>query len=221
MKKISTAIALATLVTIGSVYASWHYTTGTVKNTFFLDGSTNVGITDKVGSEKGSLAINRDAFSIVIDDTDEIDHKADCIISGDIVLTYTPTNYDALHESEKENGLSLYFVLESNIKDYPTGENATPIFTLCDYAHAIDQGVKNVDESGKVTFTYTITAAQIDAAINFYTSVKPEMDDESTHVDGELYLLTEADYDAFKTALHDGALSITIGEASDFPNQTH
>ena len=207
MKKISTLIALATLVTVGSVYASWQYTSGSIKTDFFLDGSTNVGITDKVGAKKGALTINRDGFSIVIDDTNN-DHYADFSVTGDIVITWTPANFGALTADEQANGLKLYFQLSSTIGAY----KEIDVFALCDDAHAIGAPEKNVS-GGVTTFTYKITAAQIDKALSFYTNEFSENEDED---DGVLFLDTEPEYDAFKENLHNGALKITIGEQSDF-----
>ena len=207
MKKISTLIALATLVTVGSVYASWQYTTGTLKTDFFLDGTTNVGITDKVGAKKGALTIDREAFSVVIDDTNN-DHHADFSVNGQLTITWKPANYGALTAEEKANGLKLYFKLDSTISDYKN----VKVFALCADAHAIAAPQKN-GEGEETTFTYTITAAEIDKALSFYTNTFSDNEDTD---DGDLFLDTEPEYDAFKENLHNGALKITIGEASDF-----
>ena len=206
MKKISTLIALATLVTIGGVYASWTYaSSGKLSSTFYLDGSTNVGITDKVGADKGTLSINRDNFRIVIDDEDN-DHNADFSVSGYLTITYTPSI--AVTDDEKKNGLDLVFTLQSSIAKY----EGVSIFALCEDAHDIVTIVPNdVDpETGFAqSFTYTISATEIDKALSFYTDVHSE--DEATD-DGVLRLDTEEEYDAFKEALHSGALQIIISE---------
>lgn len=206
MKKISTLIALATLVTVGSVYASWTYSSsGKLSNSFYLDGSTNVGITDKVGAEKGSLAIDRENFSIVIDDT-EGDHNADFSVNGYLTITYTPSL--AITNEEKQNGLKLAFSLTSTIAQYE-GVN---IFSVCVDTHEITNVVaNNVDPvTGYAeSFTYTISATEIDKALSFYTNTFSE--DEATD-DGVLTLDEETEYDAFKVALHTGALQIVISE---------
>ncbi len=206
MKKISTLIALATLVTVGSVYASWTYaSSGKLSNSFYLDGSTNVGITDKVGAEKGSLSIDRNNFSIVIDDTDN-DHNADFSVNGYLLITYTPSL--AITNEEKQNGLDLVFTLESTIPAY----DGIMIFSVCLDAHEITNVVANsVDPvTGYAeSFTYTISAVEIDKALSFYTNTFSE--DEATD-DGVLTLDEESEYDAFKVQLHAGALQIIISE---------
>ena len=206
MKKIGTFIALATLVTIGGVYASWTYaSSGKLSSTFYLDGSNNVGITDKVGADKGTLAIDRESFSIVIDDTNN-DHNADFSVNGYLTITYTPSI--AVTDDEKKNGLDLVFTLQSSIAKY----EGVSIFALCPDAHAIaDPVANNVDSEGFAeSFTYTITAAEIDKALSFYTDVHSE---DEANDDGVLRLDTEEEYDAFKEALHSGALQIVISEA--------
>ena len=206
MKKMSTLIALATLVTIGGVYASWTYSSsGKLSSTFYLDGSANVGITDKVGAEKGSLEINRDNFSIVIDDADG-DHNADFSVNGDLKITYTPSL--AVSDEVKKNGLNLVFTLQSTIGKYED----VSIFALCADAHDIATGTPidvDPDTDFATKFVYTISATEIDKALSFYTNVHSE--EEATD-DGVLRLDTEEKYDAFKEALHSGALQIIISE---------
>ncbi len=207
MRKINNLIALATLVTVGSVYASWQYVGGSIKQEFFLDGTTNVGITNKVGAEKGALEISRDNFSIVIDDANN-DHHAEFSVNGNLTIVYTPANFDALSSDQQENGLELYFQLASTIPAY----DGVAVFSVCPNAHQI-LAVESSGEGSSKVFTYTITQQEIDQALSFYTNV---FSDNEESDDGDLFLDTEAEYDAFKANLHAGALSIVIGERSDF-----
>lgn len=88
MKKVSILIALALLVTVGGVYATWNYATGNVE-------PQNAGKTVQLSplgaaSEKGviNVAFSPDA-TIFIDDTNS-DYKAELAAAGTVTATFTP-----------------------------------------------------------------------------------------------------------------------------------
>lgn len=208
MKKISTLIALATIATVGSVYATWSYSGSTrLTSKFNLDGATVVGITDKVSAEKGGLAMDRSNFSIVIDDANN-DYDAEYTASGYLTVTYTPSKF--VSDEIKKNGLQLYFNIDSTIGEY----EGTKIFSYDTTKVALSSPTaNNVDPETQFaeSFTYTIQATEIDKMISFYTNTYSDVE---ANDDGTLRLDTEEKYTNFKTALHTGALMVVISDTN-------
>lgn len=206
MKKISTLIALATVATIGSVYATWSYSGSTdLTQTFALDGSTNVGITDKVSAEKGTITMDRSNFSITIDDANG-DYNAEFAATGYLEITYTPSA--TVTDEVKTNGLTLYFTLTNTIGQY----DSVNIFSVESTAVEMSAPTPNnldPDTGFAESFTYRIEASAIDAKLSFYTNTYSAT--EATD-DGVLRLDEESEYDAFKTALHNGSLWVEISD---------
>ena len=79
--------ALATVVTVGGVYATWNYAkTGISAQTKFFDA---VKITDKVvDGSIGTFAVDVSNVSLIIDDTNN-DHKGELIWAGKDYATMT------------------------------------------------------------------------------------------------------------------------------------
>ena len=91
MKKITALIMMAVLVTIGGVYASWIYATGSL-NTFSANGIT-INI-DSAQSDNqttiGTFSMS-DATEIDIDDIDDGKlHNAVLVCDGSVTITFTP-----------------------------------------------------------------------------------------------------------------------------------
>ena len=85
MKKLSTIIALALVITIGGVYAAWHYNRGAVSLEFTRSATMASVQSD---TSKGSIAIDQTANSnqgntlkFLVDDTGETDWVADLVAS--------------------------------------------------------------------------------------------------------------------------------------------
>ena len=208
MKKISTLIALATVATIGSVYATWSYSGSTeLTQNFALDGATNVGITDKISAEKGTIAMDRSNFNITIDDANG-DYNAEFAATGYLKITYTPSA--TVSDDVRTNGLTLYFTLTNTLGQY-AGVN---IFSVDSTAVALGAPTPvNVDPGTGFAekFTYRIEASDIDAKLSFYTNTYSAT--EATD-DGTLRLDQESEYDAFKVALHNGSLWVEISDTN-------
>ena len=109
MKKLSTIIALALIITIGGVYAAWHYNRGQV-SLEFTRSATMASI--QSDTSKGTIAIEKDAqgesknsLKFLVDDAGAIDWKAELVPSGSVFIIFTPAaNADA---AVKDNGIRM------------------------------------------------------------------------------------------------------------------
>ncbi len=164
-RKIALVSALATLVTVGGVYATWTFSEGEV-----IEASTTVnvamtGVTTT--TEKGTLSVtvmNDGGFTLAVDDSDN-NHKPDILKTGVITVTFTPSA--TASQDIKQNGIDVqvYFTYapytngpatlddwkyeETKIFDITTTESA-PIH-LDNEAATYENGV----------FTWTITKESV------------------------------------------------------------
>ena len=109
MKRLSALIALALVVTIGGVFAAWHYNRGQVS----LEISRSATMASiQSDSSKGTIAIDQTAnnnqgntLKFLVDDVDTIDWKAALVPSGSVYVKFTPAaNADA---SVQANGIAM------------------------------------------------------------------------------------------------------------------
>lgn len=111
MKRLSLIIALALLVTIGGVFAVWHYDRGAVS----LEVSRSATMAAiQSDTSKGTIAIIEDAstpnnlkFLVddIINDQNPKDYKAELVPSGSITIKFTAAaNAD---QTVKDNGIAM------------------------------------------------------------------------------------------------------------------
>lgn len=109
MKRLSALIALALVVTIGGVFAAWHYNRGQVS----LEISRSATMASiQSDSSKGTIAIDQAAnnnqgntLKFLVDDVDTKDWKAALVPSGSVYVKFTPaTNADT---SVQTNGIAM------------------------------------------------------------------------------------------------------------------
>ena len=181
MKKISSLIALAMILTIGGVYATWNYAQGDIES---VDVNPTVTLTEKVvDTPMGTIAVDMSGVEIFIDDTNN-DYDAELVIDGDIEITFTAN--ELAPADVKANGIAMQYTVSVTT---PWEFKGTQIFTVS--GNALDVN------DGDATFTATISAAELMNAITL----------------GDISLPTVADYDAFESALANGEITITVGEA--------
>lgn len=160
MKKISILIALALILTIGGVYATWNYAQGDVES---VELDAVVSLTDKVvDTPKGEIAVDMSGLSISIDDTNG-DYAAELIIAGDIDITFTAS--DIAPADVKTNGLKMQYTIAVNTCEYEDVQ----VITVETDPIAIN--------SGAATFTATITADELMDAITLADISLPTVDD--------------------------------------------
>ena len=95
MKKLSTIIALALIVTIGGVYAAWHYDRGAV-SLEITRTATMASIQSQ--TSKGTIEVCKDSegqpknsLKFLVDDKGEIDWVAELDPSGAVTVKFTPS----------------------------------------------------------------------------------------------------------------------------------
>ena len=109
MKKLSTIIALALIVTIGGVYAAWHYDRGAV-SLELTRSATMASI--QSDTPMGSISVDQTANSgagntlkFLVDDVDTKDWVAALVPSGSVWVKFTPAaNADS---AIKLNGIKM------------------------------------------------------------------------------------------------------------------
>ena len=109
MKRLSALIALALVVTIGGVFAAWHYNRGQVS----LEISRSATMASiQSDSSKGTIAIDQEAnnnqgntLKFLVDDVDTKDWKAALVPSGSVYVKFTPAaNADTTVQT---NGIAM------------------------------------------------------------------------------------------------------------------
>ena len=194
MKKLSTLIALALIVTIGGVYAAWHYNRGQVS----LEISRSATMASiQSDTSKGTITIDQTANSnngntlkFLVDDTGTIDWKAELVPSGSVWVKFTAaSNADSIVQS---NGIKMKATVTlSGAQDAYAGKK---IFKVKEGANTITLNTTPSLESQE------ITAAQIAACLEFNEGAE----------------VTLATYDAnvaYETAMKTYIIVITISEA--------
>jgi hypothetical protein len=170
MKKISILIALALILTIGGVYATWNYAQGDVES---VELDAVVSLTDKVvDTPKGEIAVDMSGLSIAIDDANN-DYVAELVIDGDIDITFTAS--DIAPADVKANGLKMQYTIAVNTCEYKNVQVIT-----VDAAPVALNG-------GAATFTATITADELMDAMTLANISLPtvnDYDDFKTVIDG-------------------------------------
>ncbi len=202
--KIALATALATIVTVGGVYATWTFSEGAVTNasTTIEVGMTGVSTT----TEKGTLSVmtrGTNSFSLAVDDADN-NHLPDIKKSGEIIVTFTPSA--TASDDIKTNGIDvqLAFTFKANSADGPATIGdwkyaSTQIFEIAaDPIHLEgDATLKNADG----VFTWVVSAS--DVGIDLTTAMKSVLVD------------TYSEYEAFGSELTKGHFVATVSECDD------
>lgn len=160
MKKLSLLIALALLVTVGGVYATWNYAQGTAS---YREKYLTAHLTDKVtDTAKGVIEVNIDGLSLTIDDANN-DHHGELIIAGEIVITFTPN--EGADQDVDRDGIALQYQLGTTA-DY--NYNGNPIFT-------VNTAIQTLNE-GAATKSITIPASELQGLITLTDVELPDVD---------------------------------------------
>ena len=200
-KMLTLVVCLALCLTLGGVYATWYYALGDDVADQHQHLSLSMGVAQNSG-EYGSYNVDLTGFSMSVEpkgeESDEV-HKTALVITGQIVLTFTPGLYSTT--DVKDHAVATTWNLGTSINQETAWTyNGQRIFTVDTGARTIgaaNSGVadKWVDQAGG-TFTYTINAATIASMITMT----------------EFDLDTKVDYDAFTTALGQGQIGITVSD---------
>lgn len=126
LKKMMSLILCAVLVTIGSVYATWDYTTYKDVSVMKKDVAT-VTITDKVITSVATGSINVVTDGVTIKIHNAGDHKGELQVTGDIVITFTPG--PQAPQDVQDNGIDMKYNLEFTGNPQYKGQNIFRVIT--------------------------------------------------------------------------------------------
>ncbi len=191
MKKLSLLVALALLITVGGVYATWIYT----ENTDVADEAVNMtlNLTDVAYSGSyGTYKVDQSSLKLLIDPKEGTTHITSLVIEGSLVVTFTPATYAPAEIKEGGVPSTYSFSLSNQNWTYDDGEGEKSIVTL----H--EESTHNIvwHSNGDGTFSYTLNAEDLAEHI-FLTGF--ELD-------------TKSDYDAFNAALANGQIIFSVSD---------
>ncbi len=189
MKKFGMTIAMATVLTIGGVYATFNYAQADVAT---ANDTLSLKIADAVtDTPKGEISINS-TFVMTVDDKGIIaggtsTYYTGLTTKGDFKVNFTAaTGADA---DVRENGI----VLEMTIAitgNYYDGDDGDTIFTTTGLTK---DGKVTLNSGEKIKGDYTVSL------LNYLSLTEHKLD-------------TKAKYDAYAKALEGTTITITIGE---------
>ncbi len=193
MKKITALIMMAIMITIGGVYASWIYATGTTATyTEKGVGITLIGAQANnqltVGTFNMSPAVNID---IDDDEADEKLHTAVLRVSGGLDITFT-ANPQAGNSSIENYGIKMSITLDINEKTY--GENVifapakeifySPVITGDETEKVADASKDEIGtyrKAGECVFVWSLSAEDIMAMLTFNGGKELVLEDLAAH----------------------------------------
>ena len=186
MKKFGLLIMIALLVSIGGVYATWYYTQSDDVADITNGRALNMSGAKFEGTY-GEYTVDTSKLVMTVDPKAGTAHVTALYITGEIVVTFTPSTYAP--DDVKSNGVVTTCTFGVSNADWKyDGTNivsvdSTPINVVWTRA-----------ENG--TFTYTISAETLADIITL----------------SEITLDTKADYDAYDNLLTLGQITISISD---------
>lgn len=206
MKKISTIIALALIVTIGSVYAAWNYAHGTAASSDVTREINMAQVT--TNSNKGSIAVTPNNIAFLVDD--DGGYVAALTGSGDFKVNFTPA--PGADNSIVTSGIHMIATVsivasasaQKYTYNYKDGEDDKSVVVT----PLVANEATNVIDLGTCKET-TLTATQIIGAIKFCVNDAGE--------EVQVKLPTKADNDTFHEVLKGYTIKIVISEQTIVP----
>ena len=181
--------AMALCITIGGVYATWNYaqsSAGAVTREYNL-----MLTSETIATSKGTIALSSSGFTLELDQKSDTDYTAVLKMTGDLSVTFTPAaGADA---DVRENGIVLQATFTETYGNYSDTINHTPTDNT-DILVVSEPFTLN--EGQKINGTYTLNNDVLKSKLTL----------------GNIQLETKDEYDAFKTLLASGKLTLTIGE---------
>lgn len=201
MKKLSLLVAIALLITIGGVYATWTYA-GNIATESHMHMSVNLA-TATEDTPKGSITMVINSMDVLIDDTNH-DYVAEAVFSGKMGFVFTPGK--GASDDVVQNGIDMQFQVLQDVPKQYLGEN---VFIMKkDAPTAFTSSIK-VDDSNKDTLVpgKTLTPG------SFYVEIDSSVMAEHVQI-ADIVLDTLDEYNAMKTSLANGVLGITVSEVT-------
>lgn len=214
MKKISILIALALIVTIGGVYATWNYNSQDAVNDSHEHFKLNMADYEDTGNSKGKISCFKNNVKIEIDDTNG-DYRAELMITGDMIFIFTP--YGEAADEVRNNGIPMQFTVTKSSENMVY--EGKQIFVLSPDAHIdfttvltriTSENCKNSELWGDADLTsYASTATQNYFAVRITGA---DLVAKGYLALNDFTLNTVMKYHDFQTALGQGQLGITVEE---------
>ena len=234
MKKISILIALALIVTIGGVYATWNYQEQNAVNTDVQYFTANMDAYISQGNEKGNIRLLKNDMKITINDNyngntqvgenEAGDYIPEIEVTGYMIFTFSPFNKAAADVINY--GVNLEFMLElSNAMTYDSKNifNVDSSHTIIYSTNTLNQTKKLIkidknDNLSTLNTTYGLSLTDADDG-KFLAIVAPTDVSGKISFTEDFHLTTLAAYHDFEEALGKGNFKITIGEHSALDSQ--
>ena len=215
MKKLSLLVALAMLITVGGVYATWDYAEKVAEiKTVEMPGV--IQMTDYTNaSAKGTIAVDATHLSVLISDSDD-NFRPEISFDADdyVVITFTPD--DKASNDVKANGIALnfWFTLTDGADktyDYDGDGTKDPIFNI------------NATESEKASWEI----GRVDSSSAIKWELRPDGTFEAHLTASALFGITDASaitfndnvtldtlakYMAFDSAVNNGRFVLNLAE---------
>lgn len=201
MKKLSLLVALALLITVGGVYATWTYAGTNDIADAFAEVKVTIADTELTGAN-GTYKVESNLVLTV--DQANANHEAELVFdsnnSVDVFLKVTFTPAESAPQNVKNNGVpsELYFGTTTTMQykmdaegNYSEGGTPKDIFTFTNKGNDELDNIFAWNKETDGTFTYTLNAAQLKEQIKLN-------DNNGTN---PFVLDTKAEHDAFRTAL--------------------
>lgn len=186
MKRLGAIIAIALVLTIGGVYATFEYAQGGVVS---LENETIskelAGMTDTTA--KGTITIKSNNFKITVDDVDGNLHTKGKFSEEKTTINFTPA---PLADADvRANGIKLKLTITVTGNEYVDGETTYKLFNISEEAL---NGV-TLNDGAKIINDFEINFAD-------YITVT------------EIYLSTPDKYTAYSNAFKATTITFTISE---------
>ena len=189
MKKLSLLIALALLISIGGVYATWVYS----QSDDVADITNARAITMTNATFEGNYGTyNTDATTLTmkVDPKAGTTHTTALYITGEIVITFTPATHAPADIKEHGIPTTYTFGISNDSWKYD-GSNIITVDTTSKNV----QWTKNDDG----TLSYVVTAEELAGILTL----------------AEFELDTKADYDAYDAVLTNGQITLTVSDGKN------
>lgn len=188
MKRLGAIIAIALVLTIGGVYATFEYANGgAVSSENETISKELIGMTDTTA--KGTITIKSNNFKITVDDFNHNLHTAGHF-EGTTKINFTPATLAAA--DVRDNGIKLKLTINVNgSNEYVDGETTYKLFNISEEAL---NGV-TLNGGAKINGDFEINFAD-------YITVT------------EIYLSTPEKYEAYSEAFNGTTITFTISEAA-------
>lgn len=214
MKKLSLLVALALIVTIGGVYATWNYASGSQVSS--AESPLNVDLVSYQLVGGGLSVLDGTGVKISIDDNKLSDgnpgndHRAELYFENDMIIIFTPSS-DTTEESITSMSFNFSFELRSVTSD-PWLYAGEPIFTL-NNSNPIQP--KHLEKIGDATVVSGYNLSELGLAGKYYMVLTADEVDSMVDLrPSGIVLDTVSDWDAFDIARTQGNIMVIVSAIS-------